>query len=89
MFGFTSVPVILDAPLPVVPPVMLPVTDGAGQVYVVPVGTIPLVTSIGVDVKPVPPQVVEVIAVIAGFGFTVTVSVKVDPVQLPEVGVTV
>ena len=82
-------PLILDAPLPVVPPVKPPVTAGADQLYVVLDGTIPLVELTGVTVKPVPPQVVAVIALISGFGFTVTVTVKVAPVQLPNNGVTV
>ena len=42
----------------------------------------------GVDVNPIPPQMVEVMAVIAGLGLTVTVTVKVDPVQPPDDGVT-
>ena len=79
MVGFPSVPLILDAPLPVVPPVRPPVTAGADQLYVVPAGTIPLVPVTGVEVKPVPPQVVAVMAVMAGVGFTVTVTVKVEP----------
>ena len=54
-----------------------------------PAGTTPLVTFTGVDVKLPALQIVAVIAVIAGLGFTVTVTVKVAPVQLPEVGVTV
>lgn len=49
--------------------------------------------SIGVTVNPVPLHVSPVIAVIAGLGLTVTVTVKVEPTQLPsatdDVGVTV
>ena len=38
----------------------------------------------------VPPlQIVELIAEIAGIGLMVTVTVKVEPVHVPEVGVTV
>jgi hypothetical protein len=48
-----------------------------------------LVPLAGVTVNPVPPQVVVVIADIDGFGFNVTVTVKVPPVQLPDFGVTV
>ena len=56
-----------------------------------PEGTIPLAPSAGVTVKPVPPQLVAVIALITGFGFTVTVTLKAEPTQVPvvpEVGVT-
>ena len=74
-------PLMLDAPLPVAPPVRPPVTTGTDQLYVVPDGTIPLVTVTGVAVKPVPPHMVVVIAVMAGVGFTVTVTVKVEPTQ--------
>ena len=58
-----------------------------------PVGTIPFVTLTGVTVKPTPLQVAAFIAVIAGVGLIVTVTVNVAPGQLPkatdEVGVTV
>jgi hypothetical protein len=86
-----SVPEIFEAPLPVPPPVN-PVPDGADQLYVVPDGTTPLVPLAGVTVNPVPPHVVVVIAFMDGIGFTVTVTVNVDPTQepaSPEVGVTV
>jgi hypothetical protein len=43
----------------------------------------------GADVKATPLQTVFVIAVIAGDGFTVTVTVNVVPEHVPEVGVTV
>ena len=46
-------------------------------------------TLTGVIAKPAPLQTVEVIGVTDGFGFTVTVTVKSDPVQLPDIGVTV
>jgi hypothetical protein len=68
---------------------MPPVTVGADHVYVVPAGTIPLVPLAGVTVNAVVLQVVAVIAVMFGLGLTVTVSVKLAPVQLPEVGVIV
>jgi len=57
----------------------------------VPAGTIPLVMLAGVTVNADSLQTVDVIAVIAGFGFTVTVTVNVGPVQVPagDVGVTV
>ena len=82
-------PLMLAAFVPRTPPIRPPVTVGAAQLYVVPDGTMPLVPSTGDAVKPVPPQVVEVMAVMAGLGLTVTVTVKVDPVQLPVNGVTV
>ncbi len=80
---------MLLAPDPVVPPVTPPVTTGADQLYVVPAGTTPFVEFTGAEVKPTALQAVLVIAVIAGVGFTVTVSVKGVPLQTPEVGVTV
>ena len=49
----------------------------------------PSVPFAGVAVKVVPPQIVLVIAVMAGVGVTVTVNVKVAPAQLPDNGVTV
>ena len=76
------------APLPVAPPEK-PVPEGAAQLKVVPDGTIPFVPLTGITVKPTPLHTVEVIAVIAGVGLIVTVTVKVAPAQLPEVGVTV
>jgi hypothetical protein len=75
--------------MPVVPPVIPPVTTGADQLYVVPVGTNPFVTFVGVEVKVDPLQAEFVIEVIDGVGFTVTVNVNVVPEQVPEVGVTV
>ena len=53
----------------------------------------PLVTLTGDTVKPVALHTVAVILAIDGVGFTVTVTVNVDPTQLPnatdDVGVTV
>ncbi len=86
--GFVRVPLILE-PLPAAPPVMPPVTEGMGQLYVVPTGTMPFVPFTGVEVKAVPLQTVEVIFVTDGVGFTVTVTVKMAPTQLLDVGVTV
>jgi hypothetical protein len=43
----------------------------------------------GVTVKLFPVHIEAVIADIAGIGFIVTITVNVDPVQLPAVGVTV
>ena len=87
--GLFKVPVILDALVPVPPPVMPPVTLGALQLYVVPDGTIPFVPLVGVNTKPTPPQVVAVIALITADGFTFTVTENTDPVQLPDNGVIV
>ena len=55
----------------------------------VPAGTIPLAPLAGVTVKAVALHELDVMLFIAGIGLTVTVTVKVDPVQLPERGVTV
>jgi hypothetical protein len=43
----------------------------------------------GVVVKASPLQVALVMLEIAGLGLTVTINVKVEPAQVPEVGVTV
>jgi hypothetical protein len=42
----------------------------------------------GAAVKVTPLQTVEVIGVIEGFGSTVIVTVKLVPVQLPDIGIT-
>ena len=81
-------PLMFTDPLPVVTPVILPVVPGVDQLYVVPTGTMPLVTFVGVTVKLTPLQLTVVIALITAAGFTVTVTVNTDPVQLPLVGVT-
>jgi hypothetical protein len=83
-----KLPVILAAPLPVPPPVILPVTLGALHAYVVPAGTIPFVPFTGVTLKNNPLHVVLVIALITADGFTFTVKENTDPVQLPDNGVT-
>ena len=57
-----------------------------------PDGTISPPPLLGVTVKPVPLQVLAVLFAIVAIGFTVTVTVNVDPTQLPSsplVGVTV
>ena len=87
--GFVRVPLIIAAFVPVTPPVNPPVTAGADQLYNVPEGTIPLVPFVGVTVKLVPLQITLVIAVTTAVGFTVTVTVNVVPLQLPETGVTI
>ena len=81
-------PLMFTDPLPVDIPVILPVVPGADQLYVVPTGTIPLVTFVGVTVKLTPLQLTAVIALITAAGFTVTVTENTTPVQLPLVGVT-
>jgi hypothetical protein len=78
---------MLAAAVPAAVPV-IPATLGAAQVYVVPAGTIPFVVLTGVTVKPAALHTVDVIAVTAGLGLTVTVTVKAVPAQEPEVGVT-
>ncbi len=83
-----KIPLTATAFVPVVPPVIAPVTDGADQLYNVPDGITPFVTFVGVTVNNTPLQVTPVIAVIDADGFTVTVTVNVAPVQLPERGVT-
>jgi hypothetical protein len=87
---FVSVPEMFDGdPLLAAPPVNPGVTVGAGQVYVVPAGTIPFVPFAGVMLNDAPLHVVVVIAVMAGVGFTITVTANALPAQVPEVGVTV
>ena len=80
---------MLEADVPAAPPVNPPVTTGIGHVYVVDAGTMPLVPSTGVAVKFPPLQIAAgVMLVIADFGLTVTVTVKVAPAHVPD-GVTV
>ena len=88
MVGLVRVPVI-DAPLPPTPPVRPPVTTGTPQVYVILPGTIPSVPFTGVTVKAEALHAATVILLMAGFGFTVIVTVKFDPVQVAVAGVTV
>jgi hypothetical protein len=78
---------MLAALLPEAVPV-IPATTGADQEYVVEAGTIPLVVFTGVAVNEFPLQMVELIAVTAGVGLTVTVTLNAVPPQDPEVGVT-
>ena len=86
--GFVNVPVIVDTPLPVPPPLNPPVTLGALHAYVVPAGTIPFVTFTGVTLKNTPLHETPVIALITADGFTFTVNENTAPVQLPDNGVT-
>ena len=82
------VPLITDTPVAPVAPVKLPLNDGDDQLYVVPAGKIPLVILVGVTVNVTPLQVIVLIAVIAGVGLIVTVTLNTKPVQLPVIGVT-
>ena len=75
--------------VPVAPPVNPPVTTGVIQLYKVPAGTTPFVPLVGVNVNNTPLQVTPVIAVILAVGLTVTVTVKVVPVQVPDIGLMV
>ena len=58
------------------------------QVYVVPVGTTPLVTLTGAAVNAEPEQTVAVMLLTAGNGLTVTTTLNGVPEQEPLVGVT-
>ena len=78
---------MLAAPVPDAVPV-IPATLGAVQVYTVPVGTIS-VPLVGLIVNAVPLHIVAVVFAILGLGFTVTVTVKFEPVQLGPIGLTV
>jgi hypothetical protein len=89
LVGLVSVPFILACAAPAAPPVSPPVTTGAAHEYVVPVGTLPLVTSTGDMVNAAALHVVPVILLIRGRGLTVTVTVKLVPVQVAVAGVTV
>ena len=82
-----SVPLIVAEPVAVAPPV-IPVPVGNPQVYVVPDGTIPFVTSTGVTVKLVPLHDVAVNDETVAIGFTTTVTLKLAPVHAPDTGVT-
>lgn len=77
--GLVNVPLMFAAALPVAPPVNPPLTLGAAQLYVVDAGTMPFVGLTGATLNAVPLHAVAVIALIAGFGLTVTATVKVDP----------
>ena len=89
MLVLIKVPEIVDALEPVPPPVILPVILGVDQLYVVPEGTIPLVISKGVIVKDIPLQVAVAIGFTDATGLMVAVTVKLAPLQDPDVGVTV
>ena len=82
--GLVSAWLMFACPACALPPVMPPVTTGAAHEYVVPAGT-----PAGATVNVPPLQIVDVCAATAGTGFTVTVTVNVDPAHTPDVGVTV
>ena len=86
--GFTKVPLILIAFVPIAPPVIAPVTVGALQLYKVPAGIIPFVPLVGVRVNNTPLHVTPVIAVTLAVGLILMVTVKLAPVQVPDIGVT-
>ena len=62
---------------------------GAVQVYKVPLGTIPLVISVGVIAKPTPLQVTVVIVLITAVGFIVTITVNDAATPHGVLGVTI
>jgi hypothetical protein len=79
---------MFDCTTPAAPPVIPPVTDGIGQLYVVPGGTIPFAILIGVSVND-PLHIDKVPFEMLGVGLIVMVTVKVAPVQPADNGVTV
>ncbi len=83
-----NVPLMIDTPLADEPPFRLPVVLGADHVNVVPAGTIPLATFVGVTLNVTPLHVTLLIGVIAGVGLILTVTLNTNPVQLPVIGVT-
>ena len=66
-------------PISCVAPPVNPVPVGADQLYNVPAGTTPFVTSVGVTVNCTPVQVVVLIGVMIPTGLTVTVTVNGAP----------
>jgi|SRR5476651_1486619 len=88
LVGLNRLPVILDTAVALAPPVNPPVTPGTDQLYVVPAGTIPLATLVGVTVNNTPLHVTVLIAVMLAVGLSVTVTENTAPVQLPVIGVT-
>ena len=93
--GFVSVWLIEACATCKLPPVIPPVTMGAGHEYVVPAGTIVVAAgapSTGLTVNVAPLHIVEVYTNKTGVGLTVTVTVKLAPTHAPaapDVGVTV
>ena len=89
LVGLAKVPLINDAPDPLVPPVNPPLTLGALHAYVVPAGTMPFVIFVGLTVNATPLQLTVLIAVITAVGLIVIVTVNVAPVHAPDNGVTI
>ena len=88
--GLFKVPLILVCVNAAAPPVIPPVTTGTDQLYVVPAGITPLVTSVGVTVNNTPLHVTPVIAVTAALGLIVTVNWNDAPLPHDAVfGITV
>ena len=79
MVGLNNVPVILADAVPLTPPVIPPVTVGAGHVKLVPTGMIPSVILVGVSANGNPLPVVLLMEVISATGFRLTVTVKASP----------
>jgi hypothetical protein len=88
VFEFINVPLMLGALVPDVIPETPLWGGGAGQLYVVPGGTISGPFS-GVITKACPLQIDIVLFAMTGAGITVTVTVNEEPVQEPDAGVTV
>ncbi len=85
---FVNVPPIEAKPVPDVVP-EIPVTTGAAQEYVVPVGITLLPPDAGVTAKVPAEQIVVDSLLITGRGLTVTTNVNGVPTQVPLVGVTI
>ena len=71
------------------PPVTKALNDGVPQSYFVLTGMIPLIPSVGVISKYSPLQITAVNGSNVPPGLTVTIAVKLAPIQLPDWGVTV
>ena len=93
LVGLLKLPEMLVKLLPAAPPVRPPVTIGADQVYVVPLGTMSLDTPFVIGtLNNSLLHAITFLALIKGFGFTVIVTEKGMPWQLPaspDTGVTV
>ncbi len=87
---FVNKPLIVATATDCDNPPVNPVPVGVDQVYNVPAGTTPFVTSVGVTLNITPLQVVVLIGLIMPTGLIVTVTVNVDPdPQLTVLGVTI
>ena len=87
--GLVKVPLILVCVNAAAPPVIPPVMIGVGQLYVVPFGITPLVTSVGVILNNTPLQAIPVIGVTDAVGLSVTVNWNDAPAHPLDIGVTV